>query len=131
LAWQSSKLFAADSRHHGWYAYTANGGKNYGAWKTPIRVDAGTGERVISIDSPTDAAIIVTSAKDWESNHALREGQLELPDSYTVMACADRTTQFLGMTLVRGPACVVIRVTDPATGKSSTASIPMYGASRS
>jgi hypothetical protein len=34
------------------YAYTANGGKNYGAWKTPITVEAGMGERVISIDSP-------------------------------------------------------------------------------
>lgn len=111
------------------YAYTANGGKNYGAWKTPITVEAGMGERVISIDSPADAAIIVASAKDWESNQALRQGQLELPNSYTVTACTDHITQFPGMTLVRGPACVVIRVTDPATGKSSTVSVPMYGAS--
>ncbi len=111
------------------YAYTANDGKNYGAWKTPISVDAGTGERVISIDSPADAAIIVASAKDWESSQALREGRLELPVSYTVTACTDRPTQFPGMTLVQGPACVVIRVTDPATGKSSAVSVPMYGAS--
>jgi hypothetical protein len=111
------------------YAYTANGGKNYGAWKNPITVEAGMGERVISIDSPADAAIIVASAKDWESNQALRQGQLELPNSYTVTACTDHITQFPGMTLVRGPTCLVIRVTDPAIGKSSTVSVPMYGAS--
>jgi hypothetical protein len=111
------------------YPYAANGGKKYGAWKTPITVEAGTGDRVITIDSPADAALIVASEKDWESNQALREGRLDLPNSYTVTACTDRTTQFPGMTLVRGPACVVIRVTDPATGKSSTVSVPMYGAS--
>jgi hypothetical protein len=110
------------------YPYTANGGTNYGAWKSPISIDQGTGGRVLTIDSPSDAAIIVASATKWESSQALRDGKLQLPDSYTVTACTDRPTQFPGMTLVRGPACVVIRVTDPATGSSSTISVPMYGA---
>jgi hypothetical protein len=110
------------------YPYTANGGTKYGAWKTPISIEQGTGARVISIESPSDAAVIVASAQDWESNQALRDGEIELPESYTVTACADRPTQFPGMTLVRGPACVVIRVADPATGTSSTAAMPMYGA---
>jgi hypothetical protein len=109
------------------YPYTANGGLDYGAWKSPLSVDAGLGERIISIDAPSDAALVIASATDWESNQALRGGQLKLPDFYPVTACEDRITQFPGMTLVRGPACVVIRVTDPATTKSSTASVPMYG----
>ncbi len=109
------------------YPYTGNEGKEYGAWKTPISVEAGSGEQVITVESPPDAALIVASAAKWESGEALREGQLGLPDSYTVRACDDRAAQFPGMTLVQGPTCVVIRVTDRTTAESSTVSVPMYG----
>lgn len=111
---------------HG-YPYTGNGGQEYGGWKTPITMDAGSGERTISIESPSHAALIIASAAEWETGDALREGQLGLPTSYTVTGCADRASSFPGITLVQGPACVVIRVTDTATAKSSTVSVPMYG----
>ncbi|MCU1553417.1 MAG: hypothetical protein JWM13_903, partial [Arthrobacter sp.] len=47
---------------------------------------------------------------------------------YTIDACDGRLTQFPGMILVRRPSCVVIAVTNHATGKSTTVSVPMYGA---
>ena len=111
------------------YSYTDKGGTRYGAWKTPITVAAGSGQRTIAIDTPADASLVVASATEWETSEALRQGDLDLPDSYTVSACEDRPTQFPGMTLVQGPACVVIRVTNDATAKSSTVSMPMYGGS--
>jgi len=109
------------------YSYTGSGGMKYGAWKTPITVAAGSGERTIAIDTPADASLIVASAAEWETSEAVRQGDLDLPDSYTISACEDRPTQFPGMTLVQGPACVVIRVTETATDKFSTVSVPMYG----
>lgn len=109
------------------YSYTSGGGTEFGAWKTPITVAAGSGERTITIDTPADASLIVASATEWETGEALRQEDLDLPSSYTVIACQDRPTQFPGMTLVQGPACVVIRVTQTATGKFSTVSVPMYG----
>lgn len=109
------------------YPYTGNDGRKYGGWKSPISVEAGSGERLITVDSPSHAALIVASAAEWESGEALHEGQRGLPTSYIVTACDDRAAQFPGMTLVQGPACVVIRVTDRATAKSSTVSVPMYG----
>lgn len=129
MAWQGSpSSYSWPIRDEANGYPSANGGLDYGAWKSPIFVDAGLGERIISIDAPSDAALVIASSTDWESNQAgSRGGQLMLPDSYAVTACEDRITQFPGMTLVRGPACVVIRVTDPATTKSSTASVPMYG----
>jgi hypothetical protein len=77
---------------------------------------------------PAGAEIAVAAATERESNQALREGQIRLPGSYAIDACDSRLTQFPGMILVRRPSCVVIAVTNPATGKSSTASVPMYGA---
>lgn len=56
------------------YPYTANGGRKYGAWKTPISMEAGSGERVVTIDAPSDAALIIASATEWESSEALRDG---------------------------------------------------------
>lgn len=109
------------------YSYTDGGGTKYGAWKTPITVAAGSGERTITIDNPADASLIVSSATEWETSEELRQGDFDLPSSYTLSACEDRPTQFPGMTLVQGPACVVIKVTTTATGKSSTVSVPMYG----
>lgn len=132
----SSLSWAGSPANYSWpvrdemngYAYTGNGGKKYGAWKTPITVAAGSGERTITIDAPSDAALIVASAKAWGTSEASHQGDLGLPTSYTVTACEDRPTQFPGMTLVQGPACVVIRVFETATAKSSTVSVPMYGA---
>ncbi|AOY74342.1 hypothetical protein ARZXY2_4843 (plasmid) [Arthrobacter sp. ZXY-2] len=131
----SSLAWAGSPANYSWpirnemngYPYTGGRGTKYGAWKTPITVAAGSGERIITIDSPSDASLIIASATEWETSEALREGELDLPDSYTVSACKDRPTQFPGMTLVQGPACVVIRVTENATGKFSTVSVPMYG----
>lgn len=111
---------------HG-YPYTGKGGQAYGGWKTPVTIDAGSGERTISVESPSNAALIIASAAEWESGDALREGRPGLPTSDTVTGCTDRASSFPGMTLVQGPACVVIRVTDTATAKSSTVSVPMYG----
>jgi len=108
-------------------AYRALDGSPLGAWKAPITVAAGSGELDISVISPADAQIVVAAGTEWESNQALRQGQLKLPGSYTIHACDSRLSQFPGMILVRKPSCVVIKVTNPA-GKSSTVSVPMYGA---
>ena len=129
LAWEGSPT------SHSWpirdevngYSYADGGGTKFGAWKTPITVAAGSGERTITIDAPADASLIVSSATEWETSEALRQEDLDLPSSYTVSAYQDRPTQFPGMTLIRGPACVVIRATETATGKFSTVSVPMYG----
>ncbi|MDQ0104382.1 hypothetical protein J2T10_004056 [Paenarthrobacter nicotinovorans] len=129
LAWEGSPAsysWPIQDEMNG-YSYTGTGGTKYGAWKTPITVAAGAGKRTITIDTPTDALLIVASATEWETSEALRQGDLDLPSSYTVSACEDRPTQFPGMTLVQGPACVVIRVTEAATGRFSTVSVPMYG----
>jgi hypothetical protein len=131
----SSLSWAGSPANYSWpirdemngYSYTGNRGKKYGAWKTPITVAAGSGERTFTIDTPSDASLIVASATEWETGEAVRQGDLDLPSSYTVTACEDRPTQFPGMTLVQGPSCVVIRVTETATAKSSTVSVPMYG----
>jgi hypothetical protein len=63
------------------YSYTGTGGTKYGAWKTPITVAAGAGKRTITIDTPTDALLIVASATEWETSEALRQGDLDLPSS--------------------------------------------------
>lgn len=131
----SSLSWAGSPANYSWpirdetngYPYTGDGGRKYGAWKTPITVAAGSGEQTITIDAPSDASLIVASASEWETSEAVRQGGLALPTSYTVTACEDRPSQFPGMTLVQGPACVVIRVTQTATAKSSTVSVPMYG----
>jgi hypothetical protein len=131
----SSLSWAGSPANYSWpvrddmngYPYTGNGGKKYGAWKTPITVEAGSGERTITIDAPSDASLIVAPASEWETSEAVRHGDPDIPSSYTITACEDRPAQFPGMTLVQGPACVVIRVTEKATAKSSTVSVPMYG----
>lgn len=131
----SSLSWAGSPANYSWpirdemngYPYTGNGGRTYGAWKTPITVAAGSGDRTITIDSPSDASLIIASASEWESSEAARHGDPDVPSSYTVTACVDRPAQFPGMTLVQGPACVVIRVTETTTSKSSTVSVPMYG----
>ena len=130
LAWQGSPpnySWPIKNETNG-QAYKALDGSTRGAWKAPITVDAGLGKRVVSVISPADAEIVVAAATEWESNQALREGRIRLPSSYTINACESRLTQFPGMILVGGPSCVVIKVTNQATGKSSTVSVPMYGA---
>jgi hypothetical protein len=129
LAWQGSPpnySWPIENEAKG-QAYKALDGSTLGAWKAPTTVAAGLGKRVISIVSPADAEIVIASATEWESNQALHDGQITPPSSYTINGCDSRITQFPGLILVRGPACVVIKVTNPATGKSSTVSVPMYG----
>jgi hypothetical protein len=102
-------------------------GIHYGGWKAPLTLEPGIGERVVSIEGPDDAALMVVSSKDWGTNPALQEGDVVLHRSYSVKGCQGRRTEFPGMILVRGPACVVIRVSDPAAEATSTVSVPMYG----
>ncbi len=131
----SSLSWAGSPAYYSWpvrdemngYPFTGNGGKKYGAWKTPITVAAGSGERTITIDAPSDASLIIASASDWETSEAVLHGDPDIPTSYTVTPCGERPAQFPGLTLVQGPACVVIRVTEQATATSSTVSVPMYG----
>lgn len=102
-------------------------GIQYGGWKAPLTLEPGIGERVVSIEGPDDAALMVVSSKDWGTNPALQEGNVVVHRSYSTKGCQGRRTQFPGMILVRGPACVVIRVSDPEAGATSTVSVPMYG----
>ncbi|GAA3312388.1 hypothetical protein GCM10017710_14050 [Arthrobacter ramosus] len=102
-------------------------GIQYGGWKAPLTLEPGIGERVVSIEGPDDAALMVVSSKDWGTNPSLREGDVVLHRSYSVKGCQSRRTEFPGMILVRGPACVVIRVSDPVAGATSNVSVPMYG----
>lgn len=129
LAWQGSPLsysWPIDNETKG-QAYRALDGSTRGAWKAPITVNAGLGKRTIEVVSPSNADLVIAAASEWESNQALREGRIQLPHFYTINSCPESVTQFPGMLLVQGPACVVIKVTDPATGRSSTVSVPMYG----
>lgn len=102
-------------------------GIQYGGWKGPLTLEPGIGERVVSIEGPDDTGLMVVSSKDWGTNSALQEGNVVLHRSYSVKGCKGRRTVFPGMILVRGPACVVIRVSDPVAGSTSTISVPMYG----
>lgn len=102
-------------------------GIQYGGWKAPLTLEPGIGERVVTIEGPDDAVLLVVSSKDWGTNPALHEGNVVLHRSYSVKACQSRRAQFPGMILVRGPACAVIKVTDPVAGATSTVSVPMYG----
>ncbi|MFK4297562.1 hypothetical protein ABH924_002713 [Arthrobacter sp. GAS37] len=102
-------------------------GVRYGGWKAPLTLEPGIGERAVSIEGPDDAVLMVVSSKDWGTNPSLREGNVILHRSYSIKGCQNRRTQFPGMILVLGPACVVIRVTDHVTGATSTVSVPMYG----
>ncbi len=102
-------------------------GIQYGGWKAPLTLEPGIGERVVSIEGPDDAVLMVVSSKDWGTNPALQEGNVVVNRSYSIKGCQGRRTVFPGMILVRGQACVVIRVTDPVAGTTSTISVPMYG----
>lgn len=102
-------------------------GVRYGGWKAPLTLEPGIGERAVSIEGPDDAVLMVVSSKDWGTKPALREGNMVVHRSYSIKGCQNRRTEFPGMILVLGPACVVIRVTDRVTGATSTVSVPMYG----
>ncbi|MDQ0031197.1 hypothetical protein J2S89_003044 [Arthrobacter bambusae] len=108
------------------FAFTI-AGITYGGWKAPLTLEPGIGERIVSIDGPDDAVLMVVSSRDWGTNPAFQEGNLGVRRSYSVKGCQDHRTEFPGMILVRGPACVVVRVSDPVAGTTSTISVPMYG----
>lgn len=130
----SARSWSGSPLSYGWpikdnlsgFAFTI-AGIQYGGWKAPLTLEPGIGERVVSIDRPDDAVLMVVSSKDWGTNPALQEGNVGVHRSYSIKGCQGRRTQFPGMILVRGPDCVVIRVSDPVAGTSSTISVPMYG----
>jgi len=104
-------------------------GAVYGGWKAPVTLSAGVVERSIELVAPSDALLIVAPFRMWGTSKDLAEGNITMPSAYTLHGCADYAATFASLLLVRGPSCIVLRVSDPKTGASEEFRVPMYGRS--